>query len=234
MPESFTIAPQFNGPPGSGNGGYVCGRLASYISGPAVVTLRAPPPLESPIEVRHTDTGVTAHHGDALIAEAQPAAIAWTPPPAPRIAQAEAAASRYRGFHAHFFPGCFTCGTARGVDDGLRIFTGPVEDADMVATPWTPSAAFAGADGRIAPEFIWAALDCPTYWAHGEHISRALLARLALDLSGPLPMAGETLIIAAWPLKSDGRKQSSAAALYTADGAPLALAEALWIELKAA
>jgi|CXWL01.1.fsa_nt_gi hypothetical protein len=231
MPDTFTIAAQFNGPPGSGNGGYVCGRLARFVGGVATATLRAPPPLDTPIEVRRSGEGVTAHYGDALIAEAAPAAIGWTAPPAPRVSDADAATKRYRGLQTHYFPGCFTCGTARGIDDGLRIFTGPVEGRDMVATTWTPSAAFADANGAVAPEFVWAALDCPTYWAHGEAIKQAVLARLTLDLA-QTPRVGDTTIIAAWPLASEGRKHTSRAALYAADGAVLARAEALWIELK--
>lgn len=31
--QSVTIAPRFNGPPGSGNGGYVCGLMAERIGG---------------------------------------------------------------------------------------------------------------------------------------------------------------------------------------------------------
>ncbi|GAM97598.1 hypothetical protein U91I_01225 [alpha proteobacterium U9-1i] len=230
MAESFTIAQQFNGPPDSGNGGYVCGKLAGFVGGPAIVTLRAPPPLETPIQITRTNNGVSAHHGDALIAEAAPASISWVAPAAPNALDVDAAAKRFRGFHNHFFTGCFTCGTARGIDDGLRIFTGPVAQRDMVATAWIPSAAWADARGAIAPEFIWAALDCPTFWAH-EHINRALLARLALDIS-EAPRVGEALIIAAWPLSSEGRKYNSGAALYRASGEVLARAEALWIELK--
>ncbi len=227
---SFTIARQFNGPATTGNGGYVCGKLATSIDGPAVSTLRAPPPLETPIEIRRKDAGVTAYAGETLIGEAAPTAITWEAPSPPSRAEAEAAEKNYIGFHQHAFPTCFTCGVDRGVDDGLRIFTGPVAQREMVATPWTPSAAWTGADGLIAPEFIWAALDCPTYWAHTK-IKRALLARLALDIS-ERPRVGEQLILAAWPLSADGRKHASRGALYRANGQVLARAEALWIELK--
>ena len=44
--ETFTIARRFRGPSQSGNGGYVCGRLARHVAGPALVRLRAPPPLD--------------------------------------------------------------------------------------------------------------------------------------------------------------------------------------------
>src|SRR3954462_14820333 len=47
----LTIAPRFRGPSGSGNGGYVCGRIASYLDGPVTVTLRRPPPLATALAV---------------------------------------------------------------------------------------------------------------------------------------------------------------------------------------
>ena len=35
----------------------------------------------------------------------------------------------------------------------------------MVATTWTPTPDTADDDGLVRPEFIWAVLDCPTYFA---------------------------------------------------------------------
>jgi hypothetical protein len=48
---SIIIDKRYCGPPNSGNGGYVCGRLAQHIPGGAEVTLRAPPPLEKSLDV---------------------------------------------------------------------------------------------------------------------------------------------------------------------------------------
>jgi hypothetical protein len=45
MTDSLVIPSRFCGPLDSGNGGYVCGRIAAYVSGPVTVTLRRPPPL---------------------------------------------------------------------------------------------------------------------------------------------------------------------------------------------
>jgi len=45
MRDSLFIPPRFCGPSGSDNGGYACGRIAAYLSGPVTVTLRRPPPL---------------------------------------------------------------------------------------------------------------------------------------------------------------------------------------------
>jgi hypothetical protein len=47
----LVIPSRFCGPPGSGNGGYVCGRIAAYLDGPVTVTLRRPPPLATPMTV---------------------------------------------------------------------------------------------------------------------------------------------------------------------------------------
>ena len=51
MTNALTIPSRFCGPPGIGNGGYVCGRIAAYVDGPATVTLRRPPPLDTPMAV---------------------------------------------------------------------------------------------------------------------------------------------------------------------------------------
>ena len=48
------IDKRFCGPPNSGNGGYVCGRLARHIPGGAEVTLRAPPPLDKSLDAAAT------------------------------------------------------------------------------------------------------------------------------------------------------------------------------------
>jgi hypothetical protein len=233
--EFITIASRFNGPPGSGNGGYVCGLLARAIDGPAEVSLRAPPPLETPLALDREDGRVRLMHGETVIAEARPAALDLVAPPAPALDAAQAARARYRGLLNHRYPTCFVCGPGRSAHDGLDIFTGPVDGSDMVAAPWTPTADLAGENGRVAPEFAHAALDCPSYWAlprAGE--MAALLARLTASIDGELPRIGETCIVAAWPISSEGRKHRGASALYGQDGRLIARAEALWIEPRQA
>ncbi len=53
MSETVVIARRYRGPAESGNGGYVCGRLAQHAGGEAEVTLRLPPPLGRPLTVGH-------------------------------------------------------------------------------------------------------------------------------------------------------------------------------------
>jgi hypothetical protein len=229
---TLTIDSRFNGPPASGNGGYVCGLLAREIDGPAEAALRVPPPLDKPLTLSRDGARVLLHDGDTLIGEAKPTTLDVKAEPAPSLADARDAAKRYAGLH-HAFPTCFVCGASRAKHDGLDIFTGKLADRDMVACTWSPAADLADTDGRVAPEFIHAALDCPGYWAlPGAGQVVAVLARFSVSIDAPLPRVGEELIVAAWPLSSDGRKHKAASALYDANGAILARAEALWIELK--
>src|SRR5439155_15178742 len=66
----IVIDRRFCGPPDSGNGGYTCGLVAARVDGPAEVTLRLPPPLETPLTVAPGDGGsVRVLDGDALVAE---------------------------------------------------------------------------------------------------------------------------------------------------------------------
>jgi hypothetical protein len=57
MTGSLVIMSRFCGPPDSGNGGYVCGLIAGYLDGPAEVTLRKPPPLETPLNLEPDGDG---------------------------------------------------------------------------------------------------------------------------------------------------------------------------------
>ena len=231
---TITIAPRFNGPPGSGNGGYVCGLMASHMAGASEASLRAPPPLDAPLQIVRVDERVELRDGDALIGEAKPATLALVAPPAPSLAQAEAAQARYLGHADHRYPTCFVCGTGRAARDGLDLFTGKVEGRELVASVWRPGADLGDTNGVLREEFIHAALDCPTYWALPLAGKPALLARMTCSIDAPAPRVGAPLIVAAWALGSDGRKHRGASALYTADGAPIARAEALWIEPKSA
>jgi hypothetical protein len=162
MTQTLLIAPRFCGPPGSGNGGYVCGRIAAYLCGPAQVTLRRPAPLATPLSVERDGHGsVRVLDGDTLVAEGIGLADDLTlglPDPV-SIAEARAAGTRCRlRVHPdqHPFPGCFVCGPDRPPADGLHILVGPVAGRELSADVWYPDEALAGPDGHVRPEFVWA------------------------------------------------------------------------------
>src|SRR5262249_38465578 len=162
MTGTITIARRFCGPPDSGNGGYVCGRLASFIEGPAVVRLQVPPPLDEEMVVRPADGGGEMANGDVVIATARPpqAPEPGLPTP-PDFAEAEKASRGYVGFRHHPYSTCFVCGPQRAAGDGLRIFPGSHPGTKLVASPWVPDASLADEAGGVRPEFQWASLDCP-------------------------------------------------------------------------
>ena len=236
------INAHFNGPDDSGNGGYCCGRFAHSLNCDPLqaveVTLRKPPPLDTAMQAVTIDDGIEIREGDRLIATARPSAIDFEALRAPDLALAKQAESRYFGLVHHPFPNCFVCGPQRHQHDGLRLFPGILDPdsnaSNAVACHWQPFAALADSDGFVRPEFIWAALDCPTYsgaFAGWDKAPTAVLGRQTLHkLQQQLPW-DETYLIQSWQLDSDGRKHTSAGALYTEYGDCLALCKATWIVL---
>ena len=84
-------------------------------------------------------------------------------------------------------------------------------------------------------EFLWAALDCPGFWAAmlGETPRMALLGQMTVRLDGPVRV-GEPCIVLGWPLVRSGRKHRVGTALFTATGELRGRALAIWIEPSAA
>ncbi len=233
MDAQLTIPARFNGPPESGNGGYSCGLLAAFVDGPARVRLHAPPPLDTPLDVRPGEAGgVTMADGGRLVGSAAPVTMELAVPPAPTLAQAEDARRRYPCYTGHVFPTCFVCGPGRPGHDGLELFPGPVEDWGLLACPWRPAADLLGGDGCVRPEIVWAALDCPGYFAClGERPRPAVLGELQAELLAAVP-GDEPLVVYAWPLGREGRKCWAGSAVARPGGAVLARARATWILLK--
>ena len=234
------IDPRYNGPSDSGNGGYCCGRFAHDLDPDPLqaveVTLRKPPPLDTALHSVTVDDGIEIRQGMELIATARRSVIDFEPLSAPDLTRARQAESRYIGFKHHPFPNCFVCGPKRHQHDGLRLFPGmldPSPNADnAVACHWQPFAALADDSGFLRPEFIWAALDCPTYsgaFAGRETGPTAVLGRQTVRcLRAQLPR-DQTYLIQSWLLASDGRKYTSAGALYCEDGECVALCKATWV-----
>ena len=66
-------------------------------------------------------------------------------------------------------------------------------------------------------EFVWAALDCPGYFAVQEAAGLALLGRMGVVIHHPVPVE-EPLIVQGWAIGSDGRKHRAGTALHDASG----------------
>ncbi len=239
---SITIDNRFCGPPNSGNGGYVCGLLAGHIDGSAEITLRAPPPLGRSLDVvADGDGSVVLREGGTVLATGRPARLELAEIPSPTFAEAEDAVRRTPyDEHSHKLPTCFVCGPARVHGDGLRIFPGPLrarsdQDIEAVAATWVPYPDLVGDDGRVAAEFVWASLDCPTGYAGlgARHLRMSgaetvLLGRMSARIDAR-PKPADRCVLVAWPTGRDARKVFASSALLGANGEVLAVARATWL-----
>ncbi|GAA5108343.1 hypothetical protein GCM10023339_07250 [Alloalcanivorax gelatiniphagus] len=255
MRVSELIVPRrFCGPPDSGNGGWTAGALAALDdadapddhrgSWPAIeVSLRQPPPLDTPMHVA-TEQGVTtASAGGTPVATAQRAerVLAEVDPVDP--ATASAAETTYPGHDFHPFPTCFACGTSREEGDGLRIFPGRVgagPDGDLVAATWTPHPSlhedwhtYADEHARASVAATWASLDCVGGWA-GDLTERLMVLGRMTARIDDLPVISEPHVVVGEGRGHDGRKTFTAATLYDADGRVVATAEHTWIAVDPA
>ena len=213
---------RFRGPARSGNGGWTAGALAQTLppGGAVRVTLRRPPALDTPYDVRD---GVAALDGEVM---AQAEVVEDTLEPVEPVGAAEAreAARRYPGLTSHPVPTCFTCGTGREEGDGLRIFPGQVADSGTgltrVAATWTPP--------ESSLPVTWAALDCPGGWAGDIGARLMVLGRITARVDA-LPAVGAEHVVVAEHRGTQGRKTFTAATLYDGSGRALGTAEHVWI-----
>jgi hypothetical protein len=239
---TVVIDPRYCGPPRSGHGGYTAGLVADLLANPAEVTLSAPPPLDTPLELAADSDGTAVlRDGATVIASGRAIGEVDVDAAFPdglgpvRWADAEGAADAYdRQSGDHPFPTCFGCGPQRSADEALTLRTGPVAaQPGLFAAPLIPSPAYAGDDGKLSKAMIWAALDCPTA---GPFLARGLavvLGRLAVDVRGPVSV-GFRYIVAARATGDDGRKHHAEAVLATDMGNVQAVARATWIEVDPA
>ena len=227
--ERVVIPKRFNGPPESANGGYACGVVAQLLGGEAEVTLRSPPPLDTPLQVVESNTSVDVRDGEKIVAVGAPVELDVAELDAPEpvsMEEAEAARKGYAGFTRHAYSTCFTCGPDRS--DGLAIFPGPVPGRGLVSAPWLPPS------GEIPPEFVWAALDCPSGWAVDEWGRQdVLLGRLAAKLVAPVE-GRNPYVVVGWRRGAEGRKRYAGSAVFTTGGRLVAYARSTWIVPRSA
>lgn len=221
---TLTVPARFNGPPGSGNGGWCAGAIATQVgtAGAVEVRLRKPPPLDTAMEIGEQDGWTVATRAGEVVLQARPGAE--PEPLAPvTVATARAAAATYDGFADHPFGHCFSCGPERAEGDGLRVFPGRTGPGS-VAAPWTPH------DDHTTLEATWAAIDCAGAWAAGIGERAMVLGSMTAQVHG-LPEAGVEHVVTGAVRSVEGRRHRTATTLRTADGDLLATAEQVWFEI---
>jgi hypothetical protein len=222
-PGPMVIGARYNGPPGSGNGGYTAGLVAAHTPWEVPeVTLRLPPPLETELAVvvEGELARVTGPDG-AVVAEARPGKVD-DPVPGVDHAAAVAASAHFTGFTNHPFPTCFVCGPRRPAEDGLKIFPGRLADGRTAAPFQVPD--------EMSPDLIWAALDCPGGWAVPLEGRPFVLGRCAVWIDA-LPGPGDACVVMGEMTGQDGRKAFARSTLYGPAGDVLAVSKSTWIAL---
>lgn len=211
------IGSRYNGPPGSGNGGWSAGVFAAAAggTGPVEVTLRRPPPLET--ELSLTGGEIRDPAGE-LVAEVRQVATVDAVVPPVDLDTARAAATGYPGLVDHPFPGCYVCGPDRA--DGLRIFPGRLPDGRTAAPFRAPD--------QVDDATVWAALDCPGGWTVLAPGRPYLLGRIAAVVTAR-PAPGDECVVTGALIGVDGRKATVHTSLYGPDGTLLGAARAIWI-----
>lgn len=229
---ALRIERHLNGPRHAANGGIAAGTFAALVSAPASVQLRRKVPLDRSFAATPTEQGFEVRDGDRLVAVVtgtEP--IAMLPPVRPTRAEAEAA-RRAHPYHdvRHPLSDCVVCGPRRA--DGMHVTPGPLPtDPDVLAAPFDPPAHLLE-EGLVPERIVWGALDCVSYPAHVLRQDRyALLGSLSVQ---PLrAIAGdERLVAVGWTLGSGTRSHQTASALLDEDGAVVASARAVWVELR--
>ena len=181
MPDrTIVVARRFRGPDtgvATANGGYFCGLVAGAAPAAATIEIRARAgvPLERPLAVRLAAGTVEVLDDGALVARSSAERLAVHPPVPPPLDVALEASRRFEahlddGSIPHAFPECFVCGHRRAPGDGMRLFAGPLPGdgparGQVRVAGWRPDPAFLDEAGRLRPEFVWSALDCPGGWA---------------------------------------------------------------------
>jgi hypothetical protein len=246
----IVVARRFRGPDvggGTGNGGYFCGLVAAA-AGPAArsVEIRRASgvPLDRPMTVRLTAGDAEVHDEVGLIARTSRTALPVHVPAPPPLERAREISTRFleqlnHGAIAHAFPECFVCGHRRAPGDGLRLFAGPLDGgrgdgAGSRVAAWRPHVAFLDGRGRLRPEFVWAALDCPGGWAI---TGPANTGTLQVEILGPVE-GQQDLIVMGWPMptaaRPGSRRRYAGTAIFDAQGRLLARGAAIWVTPRAA
>jgi hypothetical protein len=100
---------------------------------------------------------------------------------------------------------------------------------------WRPAAGFLDEAGRLRPELVWSALDCPGGWAIA---GPANTGTLQVKILGPVD-GRQDLIVMGWPMpvasaRPGSRRRYAGTAMFDARGGLLARGAAIWVAPRAA
>lgn len=234
---SLTVPQFFQGPTGSGQGGWTAAKLVHIIGHPATTAIRAPIPLDTPLDVVELESS-GAKLVDPATSTVILEAVPWEPDfPSTAPVTLDAARQARARFPVsdleHPVPMCFSCGLG---PDTMHVHAGPLGDGRFAADWRVPDWA-CRADGSVDEAVIWAAIDCTAAWYvcyEGEQRT-AFTVQFATEVLVPL-RAGETYALVGWAGDWEGgwhgRKRGAASAAFDSDGVCVAHARSFWVSVS--
>jgi hypothetical protein len=228
-PDTVRFSSRFVGPrPEWANGGVIAGTLAAELAAPAAsVRIERPVPIDIELSLEVVDGTVELRvpRGERLaVARSEPALDVEEVPAFVGVDVAATTASAVPREH-HPAAGCFACGPQH--PSGLDLQPGPVPDGSCLAALLTVRDDLADRGGEVCPPVLWAAMDCPGWYA-GCGGGMALLGSMSALQLAPV-RAGDRVVVQSWTRGVDGRKVFVGAALYSDAGGLLAASRATWI-----
>ncbi len=248
-PTTVSIDNVYNGPIHCGNGGYISGLLAAFIEGDVEIRINAAFPVETPLQVKPNDEGISVYRDDKLLGSARSIQLDLAIPTPPSLTSAIAASQRFDFIHASDPRGCYVCSPLRSEENGLRVFCGPLNEVvapepsidwptqvekNLVATVWRPTDNLCNNDGGIDNIYVWSALDCPGAYAIKAAEPDAglqLLGTCSGSIKAPLK-PNDDYIISSWKISHNrGRKRFMGVAIHNRAGELMACAEQIWFDM---
>lgn len=235
----------FQGPTGSGQGGWTSGKVVELVGQPSTVAIRAPIPLETDLDIVELDTveldTVEGERRHAVLDRSadEPVTIleatSWDPvfPETNAIGLDHAIAAQSNfgwTLDDHPVPHCFSCGLQ---PDSMGVHVGVMPDG-RYASPWTPPT-WAESDSDLHAA-TWAALDCTaaTFACTDGGARTAFTVQLAVEIIEPIDRS-ETYALVAWPGDGapgwDGRKRTAASAAFDSTGRCVARSTSFWVSV---
>lgn len=230
---TIRISSRFEGPPGSGQGGFTAARVVEAIEAPATVAFRSPIPLDQDLSLTQLadDHWTLSDWAGTIVLDITAWEPVWATIQPISIEDAIAARRRFEyspdNHPAHH---CFSCGAQ---PESMHVHAGPLGDG-RYATDWTIPTWAADENGLVDPAVAWAAVDCTAAWFVGGSGGKkpAFTVQLAVEVLEPL-IAGETYAVVGsegdYPFEWDGRKRGACSAAFAADGTLVARSRSFWV-----
>lgn len=230
---TIRIGRRYQGPSGTGQGGWTSALFERAVGHPLAISIRAPIPLDTDLDLAETDEGWQLRNGEQVILAATPRTEPFVDTPAVSIEEAAAARARFPAANdaVHPVPDCFSCGP---VETSMGVHAGPLADGSgRFAVDWTVPA-WAATESLPDDALLWTAMDCTMAWyvAYRDDHRPAFTVSFAAEVTAPL-VAGETYALVAWngdyAAAWDGRKRGGAAAAFDSRGTCVARSRSFWV-----